>query len=63
MMNLFYACNKLKLNPSKSHFCISGSKAQIAEISQSSLRLVVAVPLAVDIFVNVSLDSKRLKKG
>ena len=24
---------------------------------------VVAVPLAVDIFVNVSLDSKRLKKG
>ena len=39
MMNLFYACNKLKLNPSKSHFCISGSKAQIAETSRFSLRL------------------------
>ena len=33
IMNLFYACNKLKLNPSKSNFCISGSKAQIAETS------------------------------
>ena len=39
MMNLFYACNKLRLNPSKSHFCISGSKAQIDETLQFSLRL------------------------
>ena len=38
-MGLFYASNKLKLNPSQSHFCISGTVAQIAEISRFALRL------------------------
>ena len=38
-MGLFYASNKLKLNPSKSHFCISGTGAQIAETSRFALRL------------------------